>query len=246
MPELTPDSPPYMQIADHYRDAIARHEFVPGDRLPTMSDIATTWQVSPGTAHKAVRALQSERLVIITRQGTFVADRRAVPSPVDRIRAEHEEANGHQLYEHVTAAGIVLPRAHETYVAGLLNLDGPEDIARVIRRETITQDGDTPVALTVLWHPPEFAESVPALITTAPLSEPSSTLIERATGRRVTHIRNWVEARQADDREAEALNTTVGATIIAGTYLLRDKRGPIEYGEYVLPSGNVLSFENDL
>jgi len=62
----------YAQITDHYRDLITTGDLQPGDRLPTVTEMASTWTVSPGTAHRAVRALRAEGLVNITRQGTTV------------------------------------------------------------------------------------------------------------------------------------------------------------------------------
>lgn len=69
---LSRPAAPYVQIADHYRELIATGNLQPGDRLPTVIQMAAAWKVSPGTAHKAVRRLRSEGLVRTTRQGTTV------------------------------------------------------------------------------------------------------------------------------------------------------------------------------
>lgn len=69
---LSRPAAPYLQIADHYRTVIAADDLRPGDRLPTVTQMATMWQVSPGTAHKAIRQLRREGLVHTTRQGTTV------------------------------------------------------------------------------------------------------------------------------------------------------------------------------
>lgn len=69
---LSRPAAPYVQIADHYRELIATGNLQPGDRLPTVIQMAAVWRVSPGTAHKAVRRLRSEGLVRTTRQGTTV------------------------------------------------------------------------------------------------------------------------------------------------------------------------------
>src|SRR5690625_7797363 len=58
---LSRPAAPYLQIADHYRELIATGVLRSGDRLPTVIQMATTWRVSPGTAHKAVRRLRGER-----------------------------------------------------------------------------------------------------------------------------------------------------------------------------------------
>ncbi|HLR97326.1 MAG TPA: GntR family transcriptional regulator [Jiangellaceae bacterium] len=74
---LSRPAAPYLQIADHYRELIATGVLRSGDRLPTVIQMATTWRVSPGTAHKAVRRLRGEGLVRTTRQGTTVQEEMA-------------------------------------------------------------------------------------------------------------------------------------------------------------------------
>ncbi|MGW9558222.1 GntR family transcriptional regulator [Nocardiopsis sp. NPDC055551] len=74
---LSRPAAPYVQIADHYRELIATGSLPPGDRLPTVIQMATAWRVSPGTAHKAVRLLRGEGLVRTTRQGTTVQEEAA-------------------------------------------------------------------------------------------------------------------------------------------------------------------------
>ena len=64
--------PPYMQIADYYRELISTGALRDGDRLPTVADLAETWKCSPGTAHKALRQLRAERLINTRRQGSTV------------------------------------------------------------------------------------------------------------------------------------------------------------------------------
>lgn len=74
---LSRPAAPYAQIATHYRDLISLGDLQPGDRLPTVIQMATAWKVSPGTAHKAIRQLRSEGLVHTTRQGTTVQQEEA-------------------------------------------------------------------------------------------------------------------------------------------------------------------------
>ncbi|GAA1455473.1 winged helix-turn-helix domain-containing protein [Nocardiopsis tropica] len=70
--KLSRPAAPYAQIAAHYRELIEAGGLQPGDRLPTITEMATAWRVSPGTAHKAIRRLRGEGLVHTTRQGTTV------------------------------------------------------------------------------------------------------------------------------------------------------------------------------
>ena len=65
---------PYVQIADHYRRLIETGVLAAGDRLPAVASMALTWRVAPGTAHRAVRELKREGLVVTSQRGTVVAD----------------------------------------------------------------------------------------------------------------------------------------------------------------------------
>lgn len=75
MATLDPDDPraPYVRAADGLRAAIQAGDLKPGTQLPSLPDICTEYDISPGTARSAVRVLRDEGLVV-TRQGkgTFV------------------------------------------------------------------------------------------------------------------------------------------------------------------------------
>jgi DNA-binding GntR family transcriptional regulator len=60
---LALEAKPYEQIAEHLRRQIDSGELRPGDRLPSIREIASTWQVAKATADRAVAALRTEGLV---------------------------------------------------------------------------------------------------------------------------------------------------------------------------------------
>jgi hypothetical protein len=71
---------PYMRIATDLRGAITSGVLGPGDSLPTLEDLATRYEVSVGTAHRAVALLAAEgRVIACSGRRTVVA-----PDPVDR------------------------------------------------------------------------------------------------------------------------------------------------------------------
>lgn len=74
--------------------------------------------------------------------------------------------------------------------------------------------------------------------------EPVNTVeaVRRAVGRTVQRGEDAVEARSADEREASALQVAVGTPILAGAWQWSDASGVIEYGEYVSPPGNVVTY----
>ena len=68
-------TPLYLQIAARVRRLVALGALVPGDRIPTVRDLAVRARVNRNTAARAIQELEREGLVR-TRvgQGTFVAD----------------------------------------------------------------------------------------------------------------------------------------------------------------------------
>jgi DNA-binding GntR family transcriptional regulator len=65
-------------IAAHFREQIESGELAPGDRLPTIRDIAEQWSVARETANKAIDSLRLAGLVVTGgRGGTSVAQRDA-------------------------------------------------------------------------------------------------------------------------------------------------------------------------
>jgi molybdate-binding protein/DNA-binding transcriptional regulator YhcF (GntR family) len=66
-------TPLYQQIAESVRRQIKYNELCPGDRLPSVREMATRWHCTPGTVQRAYRELAHHGLVISHRgQGTRV------------------------------------------------------------------------------------------------------------------------------------------------------------------------------
>jgi GntR family transcriptional regulator len=65
--------PPYRQIAATVRARIEAGELVSGDQVPSANDLAETYEVSRGTALRALRVLRDEGLIEVTQGwGSFV------------------------------------------------------------------------------------------------------------------------------------------------------------------------------
>ena len=68
--------PIYIQIRDQIMAAIAASVLKPGDRLPTMREVAVTLKVDLNTVRHAYEAAQESGAIILVRaQGTYVAER---------------------------------------------------------------------------------------------------------------------------------------------------------------------------
>jgi len=99
--QLDPRSPValYLQISEQIRRMVALGALQPGDRLPTVRELASRTRVNRNTAARAIQHLESQGLVR-TRvgQGTFVADEarrvgrerlgRVVDASIDRLLVE--------------------------------------------------------------------------------------------------------------------------------------------------------------
>lgn len=224
-----------MQIADHYREAIANGTYRPGSQLPPVSDLADEWSVSPGTANKAMRRLAGEGLVRIERPaGTTVLHQQATPSPRDYVRTAPTVPGDEYR---VTSAELVMA---PEYVAQVMGLD--ED-AQVIRREWITYRDRASVRLTVTWTPGVFARDIPELVSTEQLPGRAVDLLERA-GRTPKVGNDYITGRDCrDEREAKALGVGIGDSITAVTYLWSDAEGVLEYGEFITHPKQVLQYD---
>ena len=74
MPRIERQSPPYVQITDHYRAQFVDGVLPPGSRLPGVHDLAREWGVSPATAAKALGQLGVEGLITTSPRGSYVAE----------------------------------------------------------------------------------------------------------------------------------------------------------------------------
>ncbi|MFO8059645.1 MAG: GntR family transcriptional regulator [Bacillota bacterium] len=79
--------PIYLQIMDQIRHAVAGGYLSPGEKLPSVRDLALELTVSPNTVVRAYRELEREGLVT-TRQGsgTFITEKRQQYSPERQYR----------------------------------------------------------------------------------------------------------------------------------------------------------------
>jgi GntR family transcriptional regulator len=236
MPDIERREPAYVQIADHYRDAILSGELNPGDRLPSITEIADQWHVARATAANAIGRLQVERAVYTSPQGTFVSsDDHITRTPGDRIRGSRPVRVAAAEVITLNEAGIV--RA-PNYVAELVGIEAG---SMIIRREEITSLRGKPRMLSVDWIPTGNVMAEAELLG-PPTPEGPIHVIETISGRHVTHAQDHLESREADTREAAALKLPVGSPILAGVHIWSDDDGVLLYGEWVVPPRQVITY----
>lgn len=79
-------TPIYRQITDQIRQAIAGGTLRPGDRLPTVRDLAVELAVNPNTIAKAYQDLERDGIIETWRgRGTFVAASTAKVNEAERL-----------------------------------------------------------------------------------------------------------------------------------------------------------------
>lgn len=65
----------YLQVADAFRDLIARGELAPGQRLPSIRQIASDHNIAAATAQNALAVLKDDGLIKATStRGYFVTE----------------------------------------------------------------------------------------------------------------------------------------------------------------------------
>ena len=90
--------PIYTQIVDGYRDQILGGILQPGDRLPSVRELAQSLTINPNTIQRAYRELESQGFIVtVAGKGCFVSDR----APVNPQRQQLLED-----FDRITAALI--------------------------------------------------------------------------------------------------------------------------------------------
>lgn len=78
--QLDDSRPTYLQVADVLRDEIRRGDVGPGERLPSVRDLAARFEIASVTVQSALRVLRDEGFVSSrSTRGYFVRDE--LPAP---------------------------------------------------------------------------------------------------------------------------------------------------------------------
>lgn len=74
--------PIYLQIVNQVKRAVASGVLVPGDRLPTVRQLAVDLTINPNTVAKAYQELEREGVIsTVPGRGTFVGQKKNSPKP---------------------------------------------------------------------------------------------------------------------------------------------------------------------
>ena len=111
------DAPIYTQLIEQIKVGIVAGAFPPGERLPSVRDLATEAGVNPNTMQRALAELERDGLVFSQRTaGRFATEDKTTIEKAKRGLAE---------------------RHIKTFLAAMLRLGyQPEDIVTLLRQET--------------------------------------------------------------------------------------------------------------
>jgi GntR family transcriptional regulator len=97
--------PIYLQLRDQLLHAIGEGRLAPGDRLPTMREVATALAVDLNTVRRAYDALADTGAIrVVPARGTFVTE--SPPAPDEARRQEALDTFAHRMIALVQAAGL--------------------------------------------------------------------------------------------------------------------------------------------
>jgi DNA-binding GntR family transcriptional regulator len=245
MAEIRKVAAPYAQIAQNIREEIYAGRLRPGDRVPSVRDLAAEYGVSRATADKALSALRSEGLVAaVTGIGTVVADQ--VPTV----------QSGGARFRRMLTTGRATKTGERSEIVASGLVSAPDDVAAalrvevghsVVRRQRRFIDEDGVAAISTSWLPGELADAVPGLLQTERIPGGTIGAVCAATGRQPAPGMDTAVARLASDEEAAALGLEQPTAVLVIEARLADEDGkPLEFGVDIIGPGRPWTVGYDL
>ena len=88
------DRPIYVQLVEKLRIEIISNKLKPGERIPSVRELALTTRVNPNTMQKALVELENEGLIYTERtNGKFVTDNKELIEKIKKELAEEKVNN---------------------------------------------------------------------------------------------------------------------------------------------------------
>lgn len=244
------DRPVFKQIADHIRDAIERRDLLPGDKIPSETELMKHYSVARMTVRNALQVLQSEGLTVAEHgRGVFVRPR----PPVRRLASDrfsrHHRQGGKAAFIAETEDAGGKPTVDSIQITEEV---GPEDACRrlqlaagtevVVRSRRYLIDGH-PVETAVSYIPAEIARGTRIM---EPNPGPGGIYARlEELGYRLDHFVEEIRSRMPLRDEAKRLKLAPGVPVF---HLIRtayaESGRPVEVCDTVMSSdAYVLSYE---
>lgn len=240
MPEKA--DPPYLRVVTKYRDMIDAGELKPGDHLPTVRDIAATFEIAHATAAKVVAQLKAEGYVTTSTGaagGTVVAAQGQTPADYVHSILTTGKIYTRGNYARIMFAGLV--PAPEVPAAAL----GVEPGDMIVQRSRVTYSSeDVPLSASVSYFPGTLAESCPNLLVAERILNGTPGYVAERTGRQLGATKEQLAADAASTAQSGDLAIPAGSPVLLGRNWIYDTEGRvIEYGESCSVPGRWLTYE---
>ena len=103
------DRPIYIQLVEKLRVEIISNKLKPGERIPSVRELALTTRVNPNTMQKALVELENEGLIYTERtNGKFVTDNKEL---IEKIKKELAEEKINNYINDMNNIGITYEEA---------------------------------------------------------------------------------------------------------------------------------------
>lgn len=229
--ELPSDSPSfrplYQQIKSLVTQSLISAEWRPGEAIPSETELATRYQVSPGTVRKAIAALADENVLIRHQgKGTFVASHNEARRKFHFVRV---------LPDNNAAGAAAFPVGElldcrrgkaDTTIARALEIASGATVMVVSRLQRIAGE---PVMLDEIRMSAGLVQGLVAEVIERNQCKIYS-LLESEYGVRITHVVEQIKATAAGTRPARLLGVAAGAPLLVVervAYTYGDK--PVEW-----------------
>lgn len=102
--ELTPDRPVYLQLIEQIQAGIISGHFNPGDKLPSVRELAADAAVNPNTMQKALAELERTGLVYTNRtSGRFITSDTEL---IQNLKKQSAKAQIKEFLDRMTLLGF--------------------------------------------------------------------------------------------------------------------------------------------
>lgn len=225
---------PHRQIADHIRARIAHGDWGPGEKLPSIPQIAQIYGVAKQTVQRAIDQLRVEGM-LITRpgSGTYVRGTRRRLNRLSRARygpsrGYHVDPGARYRQQVVTVGRAPAPR-------DVASAFGVSEGAELLARRYLLRTSEQIVEMGASWLRVADVAGT-ELESLDPLHRPLYQAVEDATGRRYTYATDAVTARLPTRQEAETLEVRPDTPVLVLLHTAYDPdRQPIEVTQSTWP-----------
>lgn len=230
----------YTEIAAHYRQLIEDGELRPGDKLPSLRQVAEKFDVREPTANRAFQLLKSEGLTAPkSGVGTIVIARPKVASTgAARLRRIARTGKAYAPGETSTNHRAALRSCADPDIAEELGVELHDEV--ILRTRVFLRDGTPSVVALSCIHMRALI-AVPELLQEQPFERFWQEIYTERTGREIARLPERRGARLASPDELDALNVSVPPSAAVPVLVLRnafhDEDGPIEVWEDVYAPG---------